>query len=84
MSIKLIYSIFDSASSIYSSFFFCVAEGEAKRAFSDESNNPSKPIGQHPEDFALMYMGTFDDSSGEFLPVHPPRSLGLAISYKKV
>lgn len=43
-------------------------KGQAIRGFQDEANraDPQNMIYQHPEDFELWQLGTFDDETGQF------------------
>ncbi len=59
-----IYSVFDTASGLYSRPFFSQSDGEAMRSFQDISTDAKHPIGMHPEDYTLFRLGIFDDSSG--------------------
>lgn len=61
-----IYSTFDTAAGIYSSPLFANSDGEIMRAFTDLVQNADHPIGQHPEDYSLFRMGTYDNINGEF------------------
>lgn len=59
-----IYSIYDTASGLYSRPFFCQSDQEALRSFSDISTDAEHPIGKHPEDYSLFRIGIFNDSNG--------------------
>ncbi len=59
-----IYSIYDTATGLYSRPFFTQSDGEAIRSFSDISSDADHPIGKHPEDYTLFRLGIFDDTSG--------------------
>ncbi len=56
-----IYSIFDSASGLYSRPFFTQSDAEAMRSFEDIATDADHPIGKHPEDYSLFRIGIFDD-----------------------
>jgi len=60
------YSIFDTASGLYSRPFFGQSDGEAKRSLQDISTDAEHPVGKHPEDYSLHRMGTWDDTTGTF------------------
>lgn len=60
-----IYSIYDTASGLYSRPFFTKSDAEAVRSFSDIATDAEHPIGAHPEDYTLFRLGTFDDVCGE-------------------
>jgi len=59
-----IYSIFDTASGLYSRPFFTPSDAEAIRSFTDISMDAEHPIGKHPEDYTLYRIGLFDDTTG--------------------
>ncbi len=59
------YSIFDTASGLYSRPFFTQADGEAIRHFSDIACNAEHPVGMHPADYTLFRLGIFDDVTGQ-------------------
>ncbi len=58
-----IYSIYDTASGLYSRPFFTPSDAEAIRSFSDIAVDAEHPIGKHPEDYTLIRIGTFDDAT---------------------
>lgn len=62
-----IYSIFDTASGLYSRPFFTQSDGEAKRSFSDIATDAEHPIGKHPADYTLFRIGIFDDCTGKII-----------------
>lgn len=58
--------------------FTTPAIGGATRSFTDEVNRnaPDNPMYQHPADFELYEVGTFDTLTGELSPLPtPPRLL---------
>jgi len=61
-----IYSIYDSASGLYSRPFFTQSDPEAIRSFSDIATDAEHPIGKHPQDYTLFRVGIFDDATGKF------------------
>lgn len=68
---NIMLAIYDTATEAYMRPFMALSEGQAVRMFEDESLNPETPISQHPEDYALFRIGTFNDSSGELLQEIP-------------
>ena len=60
-----IYSIFDTASGLYSRPFITQSDGEAIRSFSDIATDADHPIGKHPQDYTLFRLGIFDDTTGK-------------------
>jgi len=59
------YSIFDTASGTYQKPIFSRADGEIMREFQNICVDEKHPCGQHPEDYALIRVGTFDDLDGK-------------------
>lgn len=54
--------------------FTTPAVGGATRSFSDEVNRnaPDNPMSQHPADYHLYEVGTFDTLTGEISPLPSP------------
>lgn len=59
-----IYAIFDSATNAYMQPFPMQSDGQALRAFTDLAVRADHDIGQHPEDYSLWRVGSFDDNEG--------------------
>lgn len=73
-----IYSIYDTAAGIYQKPFVAQSHGEVTRSFSDIACDAEHPIGQHPEDYTLFCLGTFNDGTGEIIP-KPPNKIATAL-----
>lgn len=58
-----VYAIWDAAVTCYQRPFFCQADGEAVRAFSDLLLDKDHPVARHPEDYSLYRIGQYDDQS---------------------
>ena len=77
-----IYTIFDSAANAYMQPFFLHNDGLAIRSFSDTINaKEPNNISEHPDQFTLFKIGTYDDTNGH-LANDEPVSLGNAITFK--
>jgi hypothetical protein len=63
-----VYTVYDVASGIHQRPLFATADGEIMRSFADIAMDAEHPIGQHPEDYTLIRIGTFDDATGELFP----------------
>lgn len=63
--IKNLYAVIDTASGVYDGPIPGLSDGHMTRAFSDMAVNPEHAIGQHPEDYALIKLGTWNDGTGE-------------------
>ncbi len=60
-----IYSVYDVASGAYMRPFMCQADGEATRMFGDLCIDKEHPMGQHPDDYSLCRLGSFNDQTGD-------------------
>lgn len=58
------YTIYDVAAGTYMRPFFTTADGEATRSFKDIASDAKHPIGQHPEDYTLYRIGSWNDNTG--------------------
>lgn len=58
------FSIFDKGAASYLPVFFVRARGEAIRHFQDAVNDGKSPMFNHPQDFELYSMFTFEDGDG--------------------
>lgn len=64
MAIYQMCSVLDMVAQQYGRPFFVVSEGSAIRGFSDEINRKSDSVlFNHPTDFQLFHIGTFDDET---------------------
>lgn len=70
MSIENIYCIYDKKAEAFPAQpYFARTDGIAIRAFTDLANRPDNDIGQHPEDYSLFRVGTYDTLRGLVAPV---------------
>ena len=60
-----VYSVYDKAIEAFMPPFFCRSRGEALRSFSTAVNDPNSQIGKFVADYALFWIGSFEDGSGE-------------------
>lgn len=59
-----VYSIFDTASGLYSRPLFSQSDGEANRLFVDLCTDSEHPVAKHPEDYSIHRIGVYDDTKG--------------------
>lgn len=59
------YAIYDTAAMVYMNPVLARTRGEAERVFEDLAQDANHPIGAHPEDYSLFYIGDFNDNTGE-------------------
>lgn len=65
MAKKNLYAVIDTASGIYDGPMPGVSDGHMIRAFSDMAVSADHPIGKHPEHYALIKVGCWNDGTGE-------------------
>ena len=64
-----LYAVYDSASGVYDGPFPGKADGHVIRSFSDQCLNAEGPMGNHPEDFTLFKVGSWNDGTAEVVDV---------------
>lgn len=69
-----IFAVRDRATDQFGNPMFLISSGQAIRSFTDEVNRADKDnqIYNHPDDFDLYYLGSFDTNVGSF-DVNVPR-----------
>ena len=78
-----VYAVKDAKVGAFLQPFYSQTHGSAIRAFADHcADNTSMP-NKHPEDFALYYVGAFDDQIGKLQAVDP-QLLANASEYANV
>lgn len=75
----------DSAADVFGVPYFVQSKGAAVRAFIDEINRPAdnNTLFNHPEDFALFELGTYNDEDATFDCVSHGRQLITGKDAKK-
>lgn len=81
---KYLFGVYDKAAESFINQFFDVAAGIAVRGFQDAAKDNKTTISQHPEDFDLYQLGTFDEQTGlveqpETGPLKLVAGLGLKV-----
>lgn len=62
---KNVYSIKDTLGQVWYMPSYFPNDDTAKRMFGDLCLDKETPLGQHPTDYVLFKIGTWDDSTGE-------------------
>lgn len=77
MALHKIVAVRDIQIEEFSRPFTVPAVGGAIRSFSDEINRADRenPMHQHPADYHLYELGSFDTETGEILPLNQTRLL---------
>lgn len=84
MSIRKIFAVRDVKADAFGNPFVAQHVGIAVRSLTDAVNDPNlaTDIARHPADFVMYELGTFDESSGQIVPVEIPTQVATAISLK--
>ena len=59
-----IYTVFDNLAESHATPFFAVNDDVARRSFVDLVADPRTTVAQHPDDFILFCVGSFDSETG--------------------
>lgn len=78
-----VFTVYDSKVETYLQPFQARTKGEAIRSFADAVMDQKSQISQHPEDFTLFEIATYDDTTGVYTSLDAKISLGCAIEFKK-
>ena len=65
MAKKNLYAVIDTATGIYDGPIPGHSDAQMSRAFCDMAVNAEHPVGQHPEHYALIKVGVWNDGTGE-------------------
>lgn len=81
-----VVACYDHAAAVYGRPAFYATQGLAVRAFTDEVNRADKgnALHEHPDDFELYALGTFDDVIGKFFNWDVPSLLIKASQVKEL
>lgn len=79
----IVLSVYDSKVQAFAQPFFMRTRGEALRGWIDVCNDVSTQFYKYPEDFSLMELAEYDESTGRFDNLPAPSNLGLASTFKK-
>lgn len=78
MQVYKVYTIYDSKTQSYSKPFYSITRGSAIRSFQSVTADPSTDINRYPQDFALFELGSYNDSTSQFVLHAAPEHIGLA------
>lgn len=80
---KNIFTVYDCKGDSYLKPFVMRTVNEAIRAFETTANDPQSGISQHPEDYTLFHIGTWNELKGEVQPLKAHAALAKAVDLKK-
>lgn len=76
-----IFTVYDEKAKAYLPPFFMNQEGQARRTFGDCINSDKHNFGQHPSDYTLFCLGTFEDDDATHQLKSAPQSLGNGVEF---
>ena len=78
-----IYCVYDAKAEMYGPPLCFNTGGEAIRWFDDLANGRLNKahVANHPEDYTLFHIGTYDQSTGVVTMAEAKVSMGLALDY---
>lgn len=78
------YSIRDGQTEMFNKPWYAVTDGDAHRQFASLVNDPkAEAIYEHPQDFDLYFVGTYDDNTGKLTPLDTPQHVIKAVQLKR-
>ncbi len=78
--IQQIFTIYDNKAKAYLPPFYLPQRGMAIRTFGDCINDKQHQFSIHPEDYTLMMLGTWDDSTAIAIAT-APESIGNGLEF---
>lgn len=88
---QFVFSVYDKSAQVFGRPVFVRSQVEAMRSFESQVMEPARtdyanPLNSHPQDFALMHLGWFDDEAGKFENLEIPARVmeGSAIQARSV
>ena len=69
-----VFSVYDKVLGEYMTPFFAKNVGLALRSFQDLVRDNRSVVAQHPADFVLYQIGTFEGTSGALSPCEPQQA----------
>jgi len=77
-----IYTIYDTKAEHYGNPVYIRTDAEARRMFGKISTDTQTEVGQHPEDFLLYRIGTWDAENG-MITTEAGTCIAKAIEFQK-
>lgn len=72
-----IFAMYDRATQAYMQPVYSQSKGEIIRSLSDLIMNNEHAFAKHPEDYTLFKIGTYEEQSGEIVPIAPEKVIGM-------
>ena len=78
----VVASVKDRLADVYSQPMYFATEGQAIRAFQDALADTQNAMSKHPDDYDLVRLGSFNDTTGRFTNVELPTVLAMGKQLK--
>jgi len=80
----LVCAVYDRVAQVHGIPNYVLSKGGTVRAFADQINSPNKDnqLYQHPDDFDMYYLGTFDDEDAKHTMLDKPELLARGAHLK--
>lgn len=75
------YSVYDLKAEYFVPPWIARTHADAIRDFQKSVSTPNSPMGDHPSDFQLICIGTWDDISGVLTPHKEQQALGVGTDF---
>lgn len=79
---ELIIALYDSKTELYSTPVYAKTTGQAQRDLQEAVNGADGIIAKYPEDYRLYCLGTYNNETGEIIPLTPPKFIVDAATLK--
>lgn len=80
---QIIFSVYDRRAEVYLPPFYHATVGSALRDFEGAVNHKDSQLNIFPEDFDLMELGTFDNTTAQFELHKVPKLIESAVNLHK-
>lgn len=78
-----VMAAFDKKARAFMTPFFSAHVDVAIRSFKQAATTPDHQVSQHPEDFSLYHLGTYNDENAVFTLLATPAHVAEALSFQK-
>ncbi|WNK13417.1 MAG: nonstructural protein [Microvirus sp.] len=70
-----LYSVYDEVLQVFNLPFASINHRDAMRSLTSAALDPESRLAQHPKDYSLYFVATYDDSNGSYSNIQPPSLL---------
>lgn len=66
-----VFALYDVKAAAFSAPFVAPTIGAAKRLAHAVGSDQETSVGRYPDDYTLMHLGEYDDTTGRIAPINP-------------